>query len=125
MEILIPLAPFIMVIVIVVVSKIYKNKEQTEIHKTLRMAIEKGQNLSKEDFDILRNNVKVKSPMDDIRNGLITMFVGIGIGVFGYVLSFHESDALYPLVGIGAIPGFIGLALVLIGLVGFAQKKKD
>ncbi|HRD47742.1 MAG TPA: DUF6249 domain-containing protein, partial [Caulobacter sp.] len=47
-EILIPLAPFVMIIAIIVVPAWLKSRERREMQATLRTAIEKGQPLPTE-----------------------------------------------------------------------------
>jgi len=59
LEVLIPLAPFIMIIAIVVVPAWLKSKERKEMQATLRSAIEKGQPLPPEVIDSLsKDNIK-------------------------------------------------------------------
>ena len=47
--------------------------------------------------------------------------MAFGIGIFGYAVSFAEMDAYYPIVGIAAIPGMIGLAFIILS---FFNKNK-
>ena len=116
--ILIPLAPFLMVAAIVVVPAWLKSRERKEMQATLRTAIEKGQTLPPEMIDALtKDNIKpVATAARDLRVGIILLAVSIGIGLFGYAVSFEEWDAVYPLVGIAAIPGMIGLAFIVLSL---------
>ena len=121
--ILIPLAPFLMVIAIVVIPAWLKSKERREMQATLRSAIEKGQPLPPEVIDALsRDNIKPPSTAGrDLRVGVILLAVSIGIALFGYALSFKEWDAFYPISGIAAIPGMIGLAFIVLS---FFNKNK-
>lgn len=127
-QILIPLAPFIMIIAIVVVPAILKSKERKEMQETLRKAIEKGQPLPPEVIDALSKD-GVKAPPSaarDLRTGVILLAVSIGVALFGYAFSFvdgfEESKAVAPIMGLAAIPAAIGAAFVILS---FFNKNKD
>ena len=123
-EILIPLAPFIMVMAIVIVPAILKSKERKEMQATLRTAIEKGQPLPPEVIEALsKDNLKAPATAArDLRVGVILLAVSIGVALLGYGVSFEESNAFYPIVGISAIPGMIGVAFIVLS---FFNKNKD
>lgn len=122
-EVLIPLAPFLMVVAIVVIPSWLKSRERREMQATLRAAIEKGQSLPPEVIEaISKDNAKPPATAArDLRTGVILLAVAIGIAVFGYAVSFAEMDAYYPIVGIAAIPGMIGLAFIILS---FFNKNK-
>jgi hypothetical protein len=122
-QILIPLAPFLMVAAIVIVPKWYRTNERREMQKTLRAAIDKGQTLPPELVDALSKDT-VRAPATaarDLRTGIILLAVSVGIGLMGYGISFEEMDALYPFAGFAAIPGMIGLAFIILS---FFNKNK-
>lgn len=123
-EILIPLAPFIMVIAIVAIPAWLKSRDRREMQATLRSAIEKGQPLPPEVIDsISKENAKPPATAArDLRTGVIMLSVAVGVALFGYAVSFAEMDAYYPIVGIAAIPGMIGLAFIILS---FFNKNKD
>lgn len=75
-------------------------------HETARIALEKGQPLPPK-FEGEDTHWKSKRPQNDFRSGLIMVAVGAGLYLF-----FSEFAANW-LRFIGAIPGFIGLALLL------------
>ena len=122
-EILIPLAPFIMVIAIVAIPAWLKSRDRREMQATLRSAIEKGQPLPPEVIDsISKENAKPPATAArDLRTGVILLSVAVGVALFGYAVSFAETDAYYPIVGIAAIPGMIGLAFIILS---FFNKNK-
>ncbi|WP_278070830.1 DUF6249 domain-containing protein [Brevundimonas sanguinis] len=122
-EILIPLAPFIMVIAIVAIPAWLKSRDRREMQATLRSAIEKGQPLPPEVIDsISKENAKPPATAArDLRTGVILLSVAVGVALFGYAVSFAEMDAYYPIVGIAAIPGMIGLAFIILS---FFNKNK-
>lgn len=125
--ILIPLAPFIMVVAIVVVPAVLKSRERKEMQATLRAAIEKGQPLPPEVIEALsKDNIKPPATASrDLRVGVILLAVSIGIAIFGsafsYIDGFQETRAVAPIVGLAAIPGMIGLAFVILS---FFNKNK-
>jgi hypothetical protein len=114
-EILIPLAPFVMIIAIVVVPAWLKSRERREMQATLRTAIEKGQPLPPEIIDAMTKNVKVApTALSDIRTGIIWIAVGLGIGVLGFMIGYQEAEAFHPILGFAAIPVIIGAAYVVL-----------
>lgn len=123
LEILIPLAPFLMVVAIVAIPAWLKSRDRREMQATLRAAIEKGQPLPPEVIEtISRENVKPPATAArDLRTGVLMLAVAVGIAVFGYVVSFYETDAFYALTGVAAIPGMIGLAFIVLS---FFNKNK-
>ena len=47
----------------------------------------------------------------------IWLGVAIGFASLGVAVSFNEPDALYPMLGVAAFPGFIGLALIALSFI--------
>lgn len=123
MEILIPLAFFAMIAAIVLVPRYFKSIERQKLQDTLRAAYEKGQDMPPELITsmIEERKAPIATPDRDLRTGIIWLGIAIGFAAFGLALGFVEGDATYPLLGIAAFPGFIGLAFVVLGLIG---KKK-
>ncbi len=122
-EILVPLAGIGMIIAIVCIPAWLKSRERREMQATLRSAIDKGQTLPPEVVDLLsRENIKAPATASrDLRTGTILLAVSIGIAIMGYMIGFEDSDAFYPISGIAAIPGMIGLAFVILS---FFNKNK-
>ena len=123
MELLIPLAPFIMVVAIVAIVFGMKNRERRDVQKTIRTALEKGQTLPPELIEALSKD-SVKPPATahrDLRVGVIWLAVGLGVAAFAWMVGFEDMDATNPLLGIAAIPGFIGLAFIVLS---FFNKNK-
>lgn len=80
-------------------------------HETARVALEKGQPLPPMPADVAPPPPTETKPTNDIRTGLILIATGGGLFLF-----------LNTLVGrglgfVGAIPGFIGVALLLFGIL--------
>jgi hypothetical protein len=102
-----------------------KSQERQKLQETLRAAIEKGQPLPTEVIEAMTSDVKVRpkpSPQRDLRVGIVWIGVAVGLAAMGLAISFEDADALYPMLGIAAFPGFIGLAFVVISFFGRGQK---
>lgn len=93
---------------------IYRSRQETQ--KTLRMAIEKSDSLPPEFLDTLKSlQKKPKTPANDVRAGLILIAIALGL----VTLDFIKHDyVLGNLSGVAAIPGFIGVALLILGIIG-------
>ena len=48
--------------------------------------------------------------------------VAVGFAALGFAVSFEEPDALLPMLGCAAFPGFIGLAFILMAFVARGRK---
>ena len=106
---------------IVIASRYFRSRERQQMQETIRMAIEKGQPLPTEVIDAISRDVRpAPSASRDVRVGFIWIGVAVGIAGFGYALGFNEDTghAFYPMLGLAAFPGFIGLALIVLGLLG-------
>jgi hypothetical protein len=112
---------FSAIVAIIVVPRYLKAKERAALHKTIQAAYEQGQQLPPELITALTQDVKVKpkaSPARDLRTGIIWVGVAVGLAAFGFAIGFEEPDATYIFLGIAAFPGFIGLAFILMSLIG-------
>ena len=112
---------FTAIVAIIVVPRWLKARERDNLHKTIQLAYEKGQQLPPELIEALTQDVKVKpkpSPERDLRTGIIWLGVAVGLAAFGYAIGFEEPDATYVLMGIAAFPAFIGLAFVIMSFLG-------
>lgn len=124
-EILIPLAPFLMVVAIIAIPAWLKSRDRREMQQTLRTAIEKGQALPPEVIEALSQDAAktVPSAARDLRVGVIWLAVAIGIAAAGWGISYADGDSeiFYVMGGLCAIPGFIGLAFIVLS---FFNKNK-
>ena len=127
-SILIPLAPFIMVIAIVVTVFYFNSKNKRAILETVREAVRSGQTLDPETVRALGMPQK-KSEGGDLKAGLILMAVAAALVVLGFAIGRAEpgdADEIVPVMtAIAAFPGFIGVVLVLFGLASASRRKKD
>lgn len=120
-EILVPIAFFGMIAAIFIVPAVLRSRERLRMHDTLKASIDRGQPLPPEVISAITSQVKSKppaSPYRDLRVGIIWLGIAVGFAALGIALSFEEPDATYPLLGIAAFPGFIGLAFILISFLG-------
>jgi hypothetical protein len=116
--ILVPISFFVMVALVIIAPRYFKSVERQKMADTLRAAIEKGQQLPPEVVEAMSSDVKpAPSPQRDLRTGLVWMGVAVGFAALGLAVSFEEPDALYPMLGCAAFPGFIGLAFIIMSFV--------
>ena len=108
---LVPIGVMFFVAVIVVSIQYAKIRRREMWHQTARVALEKGQPLPPPDKQEETSRSGLPSGPRDIRAGLILIAVGAGLALFlGKV---HSVGMGY----MGVIPGFIGVALLLYGVV--------
>lgn len=88
-------------------------RSRQELQKTVRLALDKGQELTPDLVD--RLGQPRREPRADMRRALIWLAAGVGIAAFGLILG--EEDAVRPLVAIGAFPAAIGIAYLIMSLV--------
>ncbi|MDG1475476.1 MAG: DUF6249 domain-containing protein [Porticoccaceae bacterium] len=107
MEILIPLAGILVPIAIIYVIFFFRHKNETQKYNAIIQVSKNIDDPSKieEILDSLSDN---KKPIDYRRGGVVTLFVGIGLFLFG--LTFISI-----LKGVGLLVGAIGTGSILAG----------
>ncbi len=100
-DILIPLSAIILSLAIPIIAILVDYFSKKAKMRVMEKAIEKG--LSLEGLTLEAQ----KGPRAPYRSGMVSLAVGIGIGIAGYFLG--ETDLL----GIAAIPCLIGIALII------------
>ena len=124
--ILIPISMFAMIAAIVIVPSWLKSRERSEMQSTLRTAIDKGQPMPAEIIDALTKTVKTPpTALSDLRVGVIWLAIGIGFAAFGFMIGFEDSDAFHPMLGVGMIPGIIGLAYIVLSFLNPNKGKQS
>jgi hypothetical protein len=112
---------------IIVIPRYLRSRERERLHETLRLAYEKNQPLPPELIESLVSD-RPQPPPDpftpdrDLRRGVVLVFVGLGIVAAAYALYlgisvFSEAGAWITgesVAAAGAIPGFIGLAFIVL-----------
>lgn len=102
-------------VALVLVPKYLKSRDQQRMQDVLRHSIDQGQPLPQEVIDALTRNVNVgPTALSDLRTGMIWVAIGLGVGVFGYFLSYEWDEALHVLGGVAALPTIIGAAFVIL-----------
>ncbi len=96
-----------------------RNKEQ--FHTTLQKLIESGQELSPDLIQSIPGYKMDKNGnRNDIRSGTITVAVGIGIALFGFIGVQEEA-----LIGIGLLVFSIGMGILVYGIYNRNKKVDD
>jgi hypothetical protein len=109
----------VIAVVAIVGGLITANRRQAMWHETARVALEKGQPMPKSPDDEAEEREEKNSEGSDIRAGLI--LIAVGGGLYLFLSSIGGSKIGY----VGAIPGFIGVALLVFGLITLGYKRKD
>ena len=96
------------------------NRRKQMWHETARLALEKGQPLPPLEIDEARveRAAPREAAWDDIQAGAICIATGAGLYLF--LGGFINAGLGY----VGAIPGFIGVALVLVGIGRLVAERK-
>ena len=111
------------IIAIVAIINFSKARNTSELQKTLRMSIEKGQPLPPEFVESMTKSVpRAKNPMNDVRWGLIWMALAGGLMLWTYL---DHGEIGHHMGGIAAVPGMIGLALFVLGIIGLNTRDKS
>ena len=109
----------VMTIVVIIGGLITAHHRQKLWHDTARLALEKGQPLPGREEETAPPRPQTDGTGRDLRTGLILVACGLSLYLFlGALLG--PALAL-----IGAIPGFIGVALLLFGCLSLLFKRKD
>ncbi|MCH8489677.1 MAG: DUF6249 domain-containing protein [Oceanicaulis sp.] len=130
MEELVPLAPFIMVVLIVATVFFFSSRNRREVLETVREAMRNDQTLDPETIKALGMPQK-KSGNGDLKGGLILIAVALALIVMGWMMastitqSAGEPDPMIMMTGIAAFPGFIGLVLTGFGVARIRGQKRN
>ena len=117
---LIPLFGIAMPVGIVWIVYYYENRAKEQFHTTLQKLIESGQELSPELIESVPGYKGRRKDKNDIRSGLVTSGVGIGIALFG-----HFGVGEQPLFGIGLLVLSIGVGILAYGIYSKNKKGDD
>jgi len=124
-EVIVPVSLFLMIAAIVLVPAWFKTRERRDMQETLRHALDKGQPLPAELVETIARASR-KPPATahtDLRAGVIWLAVSAGIATFGWLMGLEDGEALHPLLGLASIPGFLGLAFIVLSF--FNKTKAD
>ena len=118
--IFVPVAGMILGGSLAITAMYFHHQRRRLRHETARVALEKGQPLPEfgDEKDSRRPKSRDDSSRNDLRGGLV--LIGIGAGLYLFLDTVGASEARF----IGAIPGFIGVALLLHALLTALLPKK-
>jgi hypothetical protein len=115
---MIPIVMFLTVGLVFVVFLYLKFRAKAEAQQTIRLALEKGTELSPE---FIKQIGEPEPPKDrDLRRGMI--WIALGIGMVLLALGIDEKDAMGPLMGTAAFPTLIGVAHIIMWRFGARSK---
>ena len=117
---LIPLSGIAMPLGIVWIVYYYDGRAKEQFHATLQKLIESGQELSPEVLESVPGYKGGRKDKNDIRSGLVTSGVGIGIALFGHFGA--EDQAVF---GIGLLVLSIGVGILAYGIYSKNKKGDD
>ena len=113
--IVVPTVTMLVIGGIIALITYFRFRRRREVQETIRIAIEKGQELPTEFLETISSPKNRPKKDQDLRRGVVLTAVGLGIGGFGFLVG--EADAVGPLMGIGSIPLLIGLALTALWIL--------
>jgi hypothetical protein len=110
----IPIALAICISIVILVFLFLRYRTRYDYQQTVRLAVEKGQQLTPEFLERLAERAikQERNPNRDLRFGAIAIAIGIAIGSFGLILG--EPDAVRPLIGVGNLPLLVGVAMLAL-----------
>lgn len=116
-DILVPIFLFGALVAMMWVFSHYNYKKRLTAHETLRLAVEKGQQVSPELVERMSYlNDPVKS---DLRRGILLIAFGVAFIILGLVMPTDEPEAVRGVVAISSFPVVLGLAY--LGLWRFSH----
>ena len=146
----VPLIFFLFILAMVIgpmaIRTFYQNQERQRLYETLRLMVEKGQPISDELLATLRGRgnplsgvVAGEAPAglnapprqaapvnvgSDLRIGAVLLAIALGFVGLGVALGLTVAPtAEGPMIGISAFPGCLGLAFVILSVLGRQRTK--
>lgn len=124
-EVIVPVSLFLMVAAIVLVPAWFRSRDRRDMQQTVRHALDKGQELPASLVEAIAKAARgrVATAHSDLRQGVIWLAISAGVATFGWMLGIEEGEALHPILGLASIPGFLGLAFIVLSF--FNKTKAD
>lgn len=115
-EVIVPLGLFAAVAAMVLVPAWLKSRDRRDMQQTVRHALDKGEALPAELVEAIAkaSRGRIATAHTDLRAGVIWLAVAAGVATFGWMIGFEDQEAVYLMVGLAAVPGFLGLAFVIL-----------
>lgn len=111
-EILIPIVMFISVAVVVIAAYWFRYRARGEMQQTIRLALDKGHELTPEIIDRLGH--PKASKFKDMRLGVIWLAIAFGLVLIGFAVPDNGEDAFRGLLAGAALPFSIGVAYLVL-----------
>ena len=103
---------------IILGSQYLQARKRARVHETIELAIRQGQPAPPELVDLVARQTPRSQPPSDLRWGLIALCAALGFAIFGQVMGAIDTEARTALTGVAAIPGCIGIAGILLHVLG-------
>ena len=124
-----PVITFGFVILIILLNGIFSVMRTRQRQETIRELIKSGQQL---DPSVMRELTTDKESQEDSRQskvvaGVILIAVAIGLAFLGYQIEqVTGDDEVFPILSaVAAIPGLIGVALLILSVIMGGSKKSS
>jgi len=118
--ILVPIFAIVFSLSIPIIAIIVEHLTKKNKMKVFEKAIEKGVTLEGLSLE------EKKEPRMPYRTGMIILAVGLGIGIFAFLVGQIKAEAFYPLLGIASIPALVGIAFIINDRINYDRYfKKD
>ena len=116
-EVFVPIFLFAAIVAIIWLFSHYNFKKRLTAHETLRLAVEKGQEVSPELVERMSYlNDPVKS---DLRRGILLIAFGIAFIILGAIMPHDDPEAMRGVIAISSFPVVLGFAY--LGLWRFSH----
>ncbi len=122
-DVLSPIVLFVAIALVFWAMFYFRFRSRAEFQQTIRLALEKGNELSPELIDRLGEPEPNKDR--DLRRGLVWLALGVGTAALAFGIPDREPDALSVLLAVSAFPVSIGIAFMIMWRYGVGQKEKS
>jgi hypothetical protein len=118
---IIPIVMFISVAVVFVFWFYFRNKSRMEMQYTIRLALEKGTELTPE---LIRQIGEPEPPRDkDLRRGLVWLAIAFGLAIMSFAIGSQEPEAFSGIIAGAALPFTIGCAYLIMHRFGSRKER--
>ena len=111
-EVIVPTAMFASLAFVFGLLFWFRYRARREMQETLRVALEKGQDLTPEIIDRLGH--PKAAPDKDLRLGVIWLAIAAGLAMFAFVMPDHGGEELRGILAAAAFPFAIGVAYMIL-----------
>lgn len=114
---------------VILVPTYLRHQDKQRMYETMKIAFERGQPIPPEMLTQMQNSMapgRPSTPETDLRRAIVLIAVGLGLCGLGYgmwygLMSVSDTAAYITggaIAGSGAIPGFIGIAHLILWATG-------